>query len=550
MFENQDTEIMMDSDTSDLYVLGNEHAQIPKDLIRNWTHWEIFCDVPSGTIKFLREIGIQDTDNFQSLSLQHPSIPYSTRSLPLGHFLGLRRGAQKFLGGDRRPRLRNPFFTWVSARPEYVPPEDCHGFLYMPIDRLLFHSQEKTLLAKLQASHVNDASLLTYLSWDHITAIGLTEEECSRLREVGERDAVRGSFLVDGGLKPSGINFFQSDLWVLGHSERGSHLPPSVPLDRWCRNYGVEREALDCMINLGLRESKDLRFLFVPRIPLGYFLILRRAATSWLTSYGLNITMDHPCWRSNPVALSNMSVADVYHATYEETTLFTLLNNKVHNMKQLKYLSHAHLRALGWTKYDFMRLSARLYPELPLSDLLLHSPCQDVLPLAGFQNFSQWCREFGVDREVQRSFERLGLENLDLRIALERLDLKQLLVDVKRPLFHVLEFRKAFTKWTGKVQLRRPVFAPGTRIAEKHVSAIEGAGEGWDEEIREWLLSNGVRSLGLLEFLSMDDLSWSGMNVTHSTSFLDDLKVLCEPRYYRENGRNGTEKVYTNVQGV
>ncbi|KAK7051351.1 hypothetical protein VNI00_004851 [Paramarasmius palmivorus] len=511
----------MDFDICDLYVLGSEHAQLPKHLIQMWT------GVPVGTVNFLREeMGIEEnSDNLQGMSLKHPSIPSSTRSLPLGHFLWLRRGmAQEFLGGSRRPRLRDPFFTWISARPEYIPPKGCHGFLRMPIDLLLFHPQDKTLLAKLQADHVDDASLLTYLSRDHVLAIGMTGQECSRLREIGERDAVRGSFFVNTARKPREGYHVQDDLWVLG-SPHIWIFAPSQPLTEWCQIYQVEREVLDWMLDLGLQESHDLRFLFVPRVPLGYFMVLRRAVNSWL---GDARDIRHSCWPRwlDKPGFPNVPVADVYHTIYEETTLFTLLNNNIYNMKQLEYLSHDHLGALGWTMYDLMRLSARLYPEVPPSDLLLCSPCQDALPLAGFQDFSQWCREFGVDREVQRSFERLGLANLDLRIALERLDLRQILEDVKRPLFHVLEFRKALTKWTGKVQLRHPVFAPGTRIEDKHVSDIEGADEECDEEIREWLLSNGVRSLGLLEFLSMDDLSWSAINVPHSTSFLDDLKML------------------------
>ncbi|KAK7031083.1 hypothetical protein VNI00_013687 [Paramarasmius palmivorus] len=482
---------------------------------------------PSNVNYFLYEVmNISDTDGLQNLLLSHPSIPSSPRSIPLGPFLALRAALQIYLGGCRRPYLRNPFFTWISARPEYTSPRDCHGFLEMPIRALLFHAQDSKLLGKLEANEINDASLLNHLSRDHVQVIGMTEQECSRLREVAERDAIKGNFRVNTLKKPA-ERLDDFDLWVLGGFKLWAQLPPSQLLAEWCEEYQVEREILYWMSDLGLKESHDLRFLFVPRVPLGYFMVLRHAVNSWLS--------DPPklprnsCW---PVTvresdLPDMLVADVYHAVYEETTLLKLLDQKIHTMRQLVYLSHDHLDALGWTVYDLMRLRTRVYfKDIAPSDLVLRSPCQDALPM-GFQNFHEWCREFDLDEEVQQSLERLGVSNLDWRIAVEYMDLEEMFATVKRPLFHILELRKAMSIWTGENRLLHPFFDPGTQFEDKYVGRLGGFNKGFEEETKEWLLSNGIRKLGLLEFLSTDDLLWSGANVPLSSSsrFLDDFRM-------------------------
>ncbi|KAK7017860.1 hypothetical protein VNI00_018564 [Paramarasmius palmivorus] len=522
------TAISFEDSLSDIWALGSQYASLPtkRDIYLLPFPLDVRYSVRSA-------MGINDTDGLQGLSLSHPSIPSSPRSIPLGPFLALRGALQNYIGGYGRPYLRNPFFIWISARPEYTSPRDCHGFLRMPIGALLFHTQDRELLGKLEANQIKDASLLNHLSRDHIEVVGMTEKECSRLREVAERDAVKGNFFVNT-LVHWDRHDCDSDLWVLGHHDLLLRLlPHSQALADWCQEYQVDHKVFLWMSHLGLTESRDIRFLFVPRIPLGYFMILRRAVESWLPesrpwlpSYG---KLANSFW---PVGFRDshfpdMPVTDVYHAAYEETTLFKLLDQKIHTMEQLEYLSHDHLGALGWTVYDLMRLRARVcFKDIAPSDLILRSPCQDAL-LLGFQDFREWCREFDLDEEVQQSLERLGVSSLDWRIAVEFMNLKEMFVTVKRPLFHILELRKAISKWTGENRLLHPFFDPGTQFQDNYVGQLGGFRKEFEEDIKEWLLSNGIRKLGLLEFLSTDDLSWSGTKVPISLSsrFLDDFKM-------------------------
>ncbi|KAK7038853.1 hypothetical protein VNI00_010483, partial [Paramarasmius palmivorus] len=197
--------------SSDLYALGSEHAKLPHTMNIAW--WSALSDLPSTVYSFLKEFGINDTDGLRSLSLMHPSRPSFTHSVPLGEFLAIRRAVVESLGGPRQLGLQNPFFTWISV---YGPGRQCHGFLDVPIDRLLFQPRDQMLLKKLLQNNVHDASVLNFLSCDHADVIGLTENECSRLREVAEMDAVKGNFTAvlfgpwDGD---------DHDLWVLGFGE-------------------------------------------------------------------------------------------------------------------------------------------------------------------------------------------------------------------------------------------------------------------------------------------------------------------------------------------
>uniref|UniRef100_A0A0W0EW38 Uncharacterized protein n=1 Tax=Moniliophthora roreri TaxID=221103 RepID=A0A0W0EW38_MONRR len=70
----------------------------------------------------------------------------------------------------------------------------------MPIEYLLYHPSEKKVLQKLRDNHIHDASLLNYLSRDHIHILGLTKYDCFKLEKVAERDALRGplDYFEDG----------------------------------------------------------------------------------------------------------------------------------------------------------------------------------------------------------------------------------------------------------------------------------------------------------------------------------------------------------------
>ncbi|EEB90855.1 hypothetical protein MPER_10886 [Moniliophthora perniciosa FA553] len=177
---------------SDLHLFKFEHriglADFPFPEKMDIASWCTKHGVPDKVMQSLKEFGIADTDDLQGLSLKDPSRPFHNYGIRLGDFLVLRAAAVKWLKDPLRPC--NPFFTLVSHEPEVVlPPEDCHGFLRMPIEYLLYHPSEKKVLQKLQDHHIHDASLLNYLSRDHIHIIGLTEYDCFRLEKVAERDA-------------------------------------------------------------------------------------------------------------------------------------------------------------------------------------------------------------------------------------------------------------------------------------------------------------------------------------------------------------------------
>uniref|UniRef100_A0A0W0G600 Uncharacterized protein n=1 Tax=Moniliophthora roreri TaxID=221103 RepID=A0A0W0G600_MONRR len=251
--------------TDDTFVLGPARSFPSFREAASIAPWGQEYGVPDVSIRALTSFGVKTTHDL--VGLEWTKTPHPG-GLALGHLLLLRVAVEQWLAISI-PVIR-PFFP-----PGYI-------FLPMPIKRMLYKPSEARVLKKLQDCNVTHTLLLRCLSRDHVEAAGLTEDDCFCLEQAGMRDAVkRGP--SDPWHLAHPFEAEASDLWLLGSKMfPRCWLSPSSELSTWCEQFQVEDEIAEWLAANHFTKTHDLADIFIPRIPIHYFLLLRKAVESWL----------------------------------------------------------------------------------------------------------------------------------------------------------------------------------------------------------------------------------------------------------------------------
>ncbi|EEB94638.1 hypothetical protein MPER_06515 [Moniliophthora perniciosa FA553] len=190
------------------------------------------------------------------------------------------------------------------------------------------------------------------LSKDHIRVAGLTEHDWYRLGEAVERD----SFMPTKWNGPSRHRHrvwdaSSRDFWVLG-SVHINDLPMTMKIPEWCDKYGVAEDVRDWLEEHNVGLTGHLMFLFIPRISLGQFLVLRKAVEAWA---GKPISLTNGYFPDNYV-YPDMSIESFLPESFDREMRQKLIDSGVKNANLLGYLSLDHAQALGWSPIECYRL--------------------------------------------------------------------------------------------------------------------------------------------------------------------------------------------------
>ncbi|KAK7033519.1 hypothetical protein VNI00_012742 [Paramarasmius palmivorus] len=312
---------------NDLFVLAYERDRpdLPEntDIVPWGNEFQINEAVMTSIVTF----GLQHTNDLQCLRLKSETSPYG---LTLGQWLPLRIAADKWL--ENCP-LKNPFFSKGTK------------FLSMPLEVMLYLPHEQKVLKKLQEHGLNDTALLSWLSKDHVSAVGLTDYDCFRLQQAANRDAFEPTrWNGPWRNRDDVLDATSTDFWVLGNTDP-KDLPEAMGLSEWCRRYGLDVDVSAQLGQLHIQDTNQLSKLFIPRISLGHLLSLRNAAEKWL---GKTIPMMNK-YPHHDYIYPNMDVNTFAPKNYEDEMRDVLAEHGVRNVHLLRHLSLFHVQALGWT---------------------------------------------------------------------------------------------------------------------------------------------------------------------------------------------------------